>query len=89
MPFSLFDEVIPIIKASLEDAMKNNIYDINQLQKVVRRTTGKWVSDEVKWLKLLIYYLIASVIITFVLAIVRDMAVLRDIKSGLKKSGMI
>jgi ribonuclease J len=43
---SVFDEVIPIIKASLEDAMKNNIYDINQLQKVVRRTTGKWVSDQ-------------------------------------------
>jgi ribonuclease J len=43
---AVFDEVIPIIKASLEDAMKNNIYDINQLQKVVRRTTGKWVSDQ-------------------------------------------
>jgi len=43
---AVFDEVIPIIKASLEDAMKNNIYDVNQLQKVVRRTTGKWVSDQ-------------------------------------------
>ena len=43
---AVFDEVIPIIKASLEDAMKNNVYDINQLQKVVRRTTGKWVSDQ-------------------------------------------
>jgi ribonuclease J len=43
---AVFDEVIPIIKANLEEAMRNNVYDINQLQKVVRRTTGKWVSDQ-------------------------------------------
>ncbi len=65
----------------------NEFYDIKVFYGFDK--TGKWVSDEVKWLKLLIYYLIASVIITFVFAIVRDMAVLRDIKSGLKKSGMI
>ena len=65
----------------------NEFYDVKVFYGFDK--TGKWVSDEVKWLKLLIYYLIASVIITFVLAIVRDMAVLRDIKSGLKKSGMI
>jgi hypothetical protein len=65
----------------------NEFYDVKVFYGFDK--TGKWVSDEVKWLKLLIYYLIASVIITFVLAIVRDMVVLRDIKSGLKKSGMI
>lgn len=43
---AVFDDVIPILKASLEEAMRNNVYDINQLQKVVRRTTGKWVSDQ-------------------------------------------
>lgn len=43
---TVFDDVIPIIKSSLEEAMRNNVYDVNQLQKVVRRTTGKWVSDQ-------------------------------------------
>jgi ribonuclease J len=42
---SVFDQVIPIIKANLEEAMNASVYDINQLQKVVRRTAGKWVSD--------------------------------------------
>ena len=41
----VFDEVIPLIKTNLEEALNDNVYDINQLQKVVRRTTGKWVSD--------------------------------------------
>jgi ribonuclease J len=41
----VFEEVIPLIKTNLEQAMNDNVYDINQLQKVVRRTTGKWVSD--------------------------------------------
>ena len=45
MVFDKFNEVIPLIKTNLEQAMNDNVYDINQLQKVVRRTTGKWVSD--------------------------------------------
>lgn len=43
---AVFDDVLPIIKSNLEEAMRANVYDINQLQKVVRRTTGKWVSDQ-------------------------------------------
>ena len=42
----VFDAVIPLIKINLEQAMNDNVYGINQLQKVVRRTTGKWVSDQ-------------------------------------------
>lgn len=51
--------------------------------------TGQWIADEGKWIQLLIYYLLASVGITFLIAIFRDRSLLLDIRSSLKKSGMI
>jgi hypothetical protein len=51
--------------------------------------TGQWVSDESKWVKLLAYYLIASIFITLLIAIFRDKSLLKDLKASLTKSGMI
>lgn len=51
--------------------------------------TGQWIADEDKWIELLIYYLLASGGITFLIAIFRDKGLVLDIKSSLKKSGMI
>jgi ribonuclease J len=42
---SVFDEVIPAITAALEDAGAQGVADTRQLQQVVRRTLGRWVSN--------------------------------------------
>jgi hypothetical protein len=51
--------------------------------------TGQWVADESKWIKMLVYYLTASFAITFLISIFRDKSLLRDLKNGLSKSGVI
>ena len=42
---SVFDSVKPRIAAALEDALREGTTDVYELQRVVRRTVGKWVSD--------------------------------------------
>ena len=41
---AVFDEVLPEITAALEEAGARGIGDAHQLQQVVRRTVGRWVS---------------------------------------------
>jgi ribonuclease J len=41
----VFDEVLPQITKALEDAGAQGIGDARQLQQVVRRTVGRWVSN--------------------------------------------
>jgi ribonuclease J len=41
----VFDSVKPRISAALEDALREGTTDVYELQRVVRRTVGKWVSD--------------------------------------------
>ncbi len=38
-------EVRPLIEQALADAAKEGIDEVHQLRQIVRRTTGKWVSD--------------------------------------------
>jgi ribonuclease J len=40
-----FDDVRPLIEEALAGAAKEGVGDVHQLQQVVRRTLGKWVSD--------------------------------------------
>ena len=40
-----FDEVRPLIEEALAGAAKEGVGEVHQLQQVVRRTLGKWVSD--------------------------------------------
>ncbi len=42
---SAFDDVRPVVEAALEDAGREGVADLYQLQQVVRRAVGKWVSD--------------------------------------------
>lgn len=42
----VFDDVIPRVAARLEDAMRDGVTDTYQLQQLVRRTVGKWVSEQ-------------------------------------------
>lgn len=40
-----FDEVIPLVRAKLEDALRDGVTDLYQLQQIVRRTVGRWVNQ--------------------------------------------
>jgi ribonuclease J len=42
---SLFDELRNLVQQALENAASEGIGDTHQLQQIVRRTAGKWVSD--------------------------------------------
>jgi ribonuclease J len=42
---SVFDEVRPRVAAALEDALRDGASDSYELQRVMRRAIGKWVSD--------------------------------------------
>jgi ribonuclease J len=42
---SVFDEVRPRIAAALEDALREGTSDAYELQRVIRRAIGRWVSD--------------------------------------------
>jgi ribonuclease J len=40
-----FDDVRPLIEEALAGAAREGVNDVHQLQQLVRRTLGKWVSD--------------------------------------------
>jgi ribonuclease J len=42
---SVFDEVRPMIEAEIDKAIGSGVDDTYQLQQVIRRVVGKWVSD--------------------------------------------
>jgi len=42
---SVFDEVIDRVRDALENAGTEGVGDVRQLEQLVRRTVGKWVSD--------------------------------------------
>ena len=42
---AVFDELAPRVVARIEEAGRDGIGDSHQLQQIVRRTVGKWVSD--------------------------------------------
>jgi len=42
---TIFDSLKPRIAAALEDALREGTTDVYELQRVVRRIVGKWVSD--------------------------------------------
>jgi ribonuclease J len=42
---SVFDPVVPLVEEALERAGQEGIGDVHQLQQLVRRTVGRWVSD--------------------------------------------
>ncbi len=43
---TVFNDVLPLIEAALESALKDGVTNTHQLAQVVRRTTGKWVGDK-------------------------------------------
>jgi ribonuclease J len=43
---AVFAKVVPLIKNALEEALRKDQVDTNTLQKIVRRTTGKWVAEQ-------------------------------------------
>jgi ribonuclease J len=42
---AVFDDVMPLIVSRIEEAGRDGIGDSRQIQQIVRRTIGKWVSD--------------------------------------------
>jgi len=44
----IFDEVTSRVRAALEDALRDGVSDTHQLQLLVRRVVGRWVSTEHK-----------------------------------------
>jgi ribonuclease J len=42
----VFDDVVPRIRQSVEDALREGTTDQYALQQVVRRTLGRWVNDQ-------------------------------------------
>lgn len=43
---AIFDEVLPLISATLEATLADDVSDAHQLAQVVRRTVGKWVGEK-------------------------------------------
>jgi len=43
---SIFDEVLPSLRNTLEDALADGVVDTHQLAQLVRRVVGKWVGDK-------------------------------------------
>ena len=42
---SVFQDVAPLVVSRLEEAGRDGVTDAHQLQQIMRRTVGKWVSD--------------------------------------------
>ncbi|MCG5211785.1 ribonuclease J [Streptosporangium sp. KLBMP 9127] len=40
-----FEEVIPLLEKSLQEAALDGVADVQQMRRLVRRTVGRWVSD--------------------------------------------
>ncbi|HYN75161.1 MAG TPA: ribonuclease J [Candidatus Limnocylindria bacterium] len=45
---AVFDDVLPVLTAALEDALRDGVTDTHQLQQVVRRTVGSWVGGTLR-----------------------------------------
>ena len=43
---AVFDDVLPKIKSSVEDALRAGTTDQYALQQIVRRVLGRWVNDQ-------------------------------------------
>ncbi|MFC8193493.1 ribonuclease J [Cellulomonas sp. NPDC057328] len=44
----VFDEILPQVTAALEDAVRTGATDTHQLQQVMRRVVGRWVSGKLR-----------------------------------------
>lgn len=44
----VFDEILPQVTAALEDAVRGGATDTHQLQQVMRRVVGRWVSGKLR-----------------------------------------
>ncbi|QGQ19638.1 RNase J family beta-CASP ribonuclease [Cellulomonas sp. JZ18] len=44
----VFDEILPQVTAALEDAVRGGATDTHQLQQVMRRVVGRWVSSRLR-----------------------------------------
>ena len=44
----VFDEILPVLTAALEDAARTGATDTHQLQQVMRRVVGRWVSNKLR-----------------------------------------
>ncbi|MFS0703521.1 ribonuclease J [Cellulomonas sp. 179-A 9B4 NHS] len=44
----VFDEILPQVTAALEDAVRSGATDTHQLQQVIRRVVGRWVSGKLR-----------------------------------------
>ncbi|GIG38491.1 ribonuclease J [Cellulomonas phragmiteti] len=44
----VFDEILPVLTAALEDAARTGTSDTHQLQQVMRRVVGRWVSSRLR-----------------------------------------
>ncbi len=44
----VFDEILPDLTAALEDAVRGGATDTHQLQQVMRRIVGRWVSNKLR-----------------------------------------
>jgi len=57
---SVFDEVKPQIEAEIDKAISSGVDDTYQLQQVIRRVVGKWVSDKLRRRPMIIPVVIES-----------------------------
>lgn len=44
----VFDEILPVLTTALEDAARSGASDVHQLQQVMRRVVGRWVSTKLR-----------------------------------------
>lgn len=44
----VFDEILPVLTAALEEAARSGASDTHQLQQVMRRVVGRWVSNKLR-----------------------------------------
>jgi ribonuclease J len=42
---AVFDAVLPLVRAAVEETLLRGVDDVRQLQQVVRRTVGRWVAN--------------------------------------------
>jgi ribonuclease J len=45
---SVFEDLVPQLASALEDAMKQGAHDVHQLQQVIRKVAGRWISRELR-----------------------------------------
>jgi len=57
---SVFEEILPKIKATLEAALAEGVTDTHQLGQMVRRVTGKWVGEKHRRRPMIVPLIISS-----------------------------